>query len=43
MSKLMRLLLVLVLAGLGVVFLYPTITWYFFTDQDIESSCERFP
>ncbi len=33
MTKLMRLILVLVAVGLGVVFLYPTVSWYFFTDQ----------
>jgi preprotein translocase subunit SecD len=37
MTKLMRMLLVLVLTGLGVVFLYPTVTWYFFTDQDMKA------
>lgn len=36
MTKLMRMLLVLLLVGLGVVFLYPTITWYFFTDQEMK-------
>ena len=36
MTKLMRLLLVLLLVGLGVVFLYPTVSWYFFTDQDMK-------
>ena len=37
MTKLMRMLLVLLLIGLGVVFLYPTVTWYFFTDQDMKT------
>ncbi len=32
----MRLLLVLLLVGLGVVFLYPTVSWYFFTDQEMK-------
>ncbi len=36
MTKLMRLLLVLVAVGLGVVFLYPTVSWYFFTDQSMK-------
>ncbi len=36
MTKLMRLLLVLLLVGLGVVFLYPTVSWYFFTDQEMK-------
>jgi len=36
MTKLMRALLVLVLIGLGAVFLYPTFTWYFFTDQEMK-------
>ncbi len=37
MTKLMRILLVLVFVGLGVVFLYPTVTWYFFTDQEMKT------
>ena len=37
MTKLMRMLLVLLLIGLGVVFLYPTVTWYFFIDQDMKT------
>lgn len=37
MTKLMRILLVLVFVGLGVVFLYPTVTWYFFTDQEMKA------
>ncbi len=37
MTKLMRMLLILLMAGLGVVFLYPTITWYFFTDQEMKT------
>lgn len=37
MTKLMRMLLVLFLIGLGVVFLYPTVTWYFFTDQEMKT------
>jgi preprotein translocase subunit SecD len=37
MTKLMRMLLVLLLIGLGVVFLYPTVTWYFFTNQDMKT------
>ncbi|PIE03956.1 MAG: hypothetical protein CSA76_06790 [Spirochaetales bacterium] len=36
MTKFMRLLLVLVAVGLGVVFLYPTVSWYFFTDQSMK-------
>jgi len=36
MTKLMRTLLVLALIGLGAVFLYPTLTWYFFTDQEMK-------
>ena len=37
MTKMMRLLLVLVFAGLGAVFLYPTVSWYFFTDQEMKT------
>ncbi|MCK5735727.1 MAG: protein translocase subunit SecD, partial [Spirochaetaceae bacterium] len=37
MTKLMRTFLVLLLVGLGVVFLYPTITWYFFTSQEMKT------
>ena len=33
----MRILLVLVFVGLGVVFLYPTVTWYFFTDREMKT------
>ncbi|MCG8453247.1 MAG: protein translocase subunit SecD [Spirochaetales bacterium] len=36
MTKLMRLLLVLACVGLGVVFLFPTVSWYFFTSQDMK-------
>ena len=37
MTKMMRTLLILLLVGLGVVFLYPTITWYFFTSQEMKA------
>ncbi|MDF1567965.1 MAG: protein translocase subunit SecD [Spirochaetaceae bacterium] len=37
MTKMMRLLLVLVFVGLGAVFLYPTVSWYFFTDQEMKT------
>ena len=37
MTNLMRVLLVLVFVGLGIVFLYPTISWYFFTDSDMKT------
>jgi len=37
MSKTMRFLLVLLCVGLGVVFLYPTVSWYFFTDSEMQA------
>ena len=37
MTKMMRLLLILIFIGLGVVFLYPTVTWYFFTDGEMKT------
>jgi len=37
MTKMMRTLLILFMVGLGVVFLYPTITWYFFTSQEMKA------
>jgi len=36
MTKMMRTFLILLMLGLGVVFLYPTITWYFFTSQEMK-------
>ena len=37
MTNLMRTLLVVVFVVLGLVFLYPTISWYFFTDDDMKN------
>ena len=37
MTNLMRVLLVVVFVVLGLVFLYPTISWYFFTDDDMKN------
>lgn len=37
MTNLMRALLVVVFVVLGLVFLYPTISWYFFTDDDMKN------
>ena len=37
MTKMMRFLLVLLFVGLGVVFLYPTVSWYFFTNQEMKA------
>ena len=36
MTKLMRLFLVLFCIGLGAVFLYPTVKWYFFIDEEVK-------
>ncbi len=37
MTKLMRLFLILICVGLGMVFLYPTIEWYFLIDRETKS------
>lgn len=37
MTKILRLLLVLIFLGLASVFLYPTVKWYFLTDKDMKT------